>query len=337
MKKTETHDPLYYQVKKATDVSHLPSIEGIEFDKKVTFDTFVQSLATTGLQASELSHAIEVAKMMKREKVTIFLSFTSNMISSGVRETIKWLVKHKLVHVLSTSAGGVEEDVIKSLSPFKLGTFYASGDSLLSNGIGRIGNIYTTTDQYAFLEKFMRKVFDLLYDSQKKTGKPSTPSDVARTIGMLLEKDDAFDHNSSYLYWAYKNDISVFCPGIVDGAIGDMLYFYKNTHKDFVLDVSNDHKKIIDFVLSCEKTGGIILGGGISKHYILNANIFREGFDYTVYLSTAQSFDGSDSGGSVEEAVTWMKIKNHSPRVKVNCDASIAFPILVYATFVSKN
>lgn len=31
------------------------------------------------------------------QKCTIFLSYTSNMISSGIRETIKYLVKNKFV------------------------------------------------------------------------------------------------------------------------------------------------------------------------------------------------------------------------------------------------
>lgn len=42
-------------------------------------------------------------------KCKIFLSFTSNMISCGVRETIRYLVQHKLVDVLVTTAGGIEE------------------------------------------------------------------------------------------------------------------------------------------------------------------------------------------------------------------------------------
>jgi deoxyhypusine synthase len=35
------------------------------------------------------------------------------MISSGVREIIRYLVEHKLVHVVVTTAGGIEEDIIK--------------------------------------------------------------------------------------------------------------------------------------------------------------------------------------------------------------------------------
>ena len=68
----------------------------------------------------------------------------------------------------------------------------------------------------------------------------------------------------------------------------------------------------------------------------MNANIFKEGFDYSVYITTAAEFDASDSGGNQEEAITWAKIKPNAPRVKVYCDASIAFPILVASTFAKE-
>ncbi len=51
----------------------------------------------------------------------IFLGYTSNLVSSGVRETIKYLVKHKMVDVLVTTAGGVEEDLIKARRLWRLG------------------------------------------------------------------------------------------------------------------------------------------------------------------------------------------------------------------------
>ncbi len=46
-------------------------------------------------------------------RTKIFLGFTSNLISSGVREHIRYLVQHSMVDVLVTTAGGVEEDLIK--------------------------------------------------------------------------------------------------------------------------------------------------------------------------------------------------------------------------------
>ena len=46
-------------------------------------------------------------------KCTVFLGYTSNMISSGMREIIKYLVQHNLVSALVTTCGGIEEDIIK--------------------------------------------------------------------------------------------------------------------------------------------------------------------------------------------------------------------------------
>lgn len=330
--KTLNETRVYYQLKPSSDLQALPKIEGFDFDKKQSLADFLNQFATMGLQASELSRAIDVTKMMIRENVPIYLSFTSNMISSGVRETITWLTKNKKVAVLCTSAGGFEEDILKCFKPFRLGAFSASGQSLFDSGVGRIGNIFTTNEHYAYLELFLQPVFEELSSLKR----PIAPSFLAYTIGKHLEKNEQLDHTKSYLYWAYKNNIHVYCPGIVDGAIGDMLYFWKQKHPEFVIDVLGDHKQIIDYTLQQERTGAIILGGGISKHYVLNANIFKEGLDYTVYISTAHGYDGSDSGGNQEEAISWAKIKVHSPRVKVVCDASIAFPILAYGAFGHK-
>jgi deoxyhypusine synthase len=93
-------------------------------------------------------------------------------------------------------------------------------------------------------------------------------------------------------------------------------------------------KDIVTLTLNCGKTGGILLGGGISKHFALNAQIFREGFDYVVYVNTAQEYDGSDSGARVEEAISWGKVKGTAPAVKIHCDATIAFPLLVAGALV---
>ena len=52
---------------------------------------------------------------MINEKVTIYLGYTSNMVTSGLRDIFRYLAKHKKVNVIVTTAGGIEEDFIKCL------------------------------------------------------------------------------------------------------------------------------------------------------------------------------------------------------------------------------
>lgn len=47
------------------------------------------------------------------------------MISSGIREIIRYLCEHKMVDCIVTSAGGIEEDLMKCLAPFYVGDFNA--------------------------------------------------------------------------------------------------------------------------------------------------------------------------------------------------------------------
>ncbi|MFA6072524.1 MAG: deoxyhypusine synthase [Candidatus Woesearchaeota archaeon] len=312
---------------RTTSLDNHPNIKGYDFEKEFDFLEFMKSYSTTGFQGTELFKGVEITNMMIEDKATIFLSFTGNAISSGLREIITYLVKNKLVHVLITSASGIEEDIIKSLNEFKLGDFDVQGRALFDLGVGRIGNIFVPNDRYLYFEKFMTPFFEKMLKKQKTLKRPIAPSEMAFDLGCDINNE------GSYLYWAAKNNIPVFCPGIMDGSFGDLVYFFRQKNKDFFIDVAQDQTKLIDFVLQQEKTGAIILGGGISKHYALNAQIFREGFDYAVYLTTATEYDGSDSGGNCEEAKTWAKIKVNAPTAKIRSDFTITFPLLVAGSF----
>lgn len=85
---------------------------------------------------------------------------------------------------------------------------------------------------------------------------------------------------------------------------------------------------------SPRKTGMIILGGGLPKHHICNANMMRNGADYAVFINTAQEFDGSDSGARPDEAVSWGKIRGSAKTVKV-CFITILHSKLPYSFALS--
>src|SRR3989339_1211412 len=124
-----------YNLQKCMTLDDYPQIKGYDFEQGLNFKKFLKAFSLTGFQATHLAEGMEIIKAMRKGKATIFLGFTSNMISCGVREIIKYLVKNKKVDVLVTSAGGIEEDIIKCLRPFVLGKFDAPGRLLFENGI----------------------------------------------------------------------------------------------------------------------------------------------------------------------------------------------------------
>ena len=297
------------------------SVKGYDFDKGVDFSKIIDSFSTTGAQAKSFSEAVEIIKKMRKEKAFIYLGYTSNMVTTGVRETIKFLVKNKLVDYLVTTAGGIEEDFIKCFGDFKIGDFNMKGGKLRDDGINRAGNVLIPNSRYVAFEKWLLPIL------KKHKKEIETPSDLIRILGKEI------NNKESVYYWASKNEIPVFCPAILDGSLGDMAYFFRTSNPDFKLDIVKDTTDFNNSTIGKKKTGMIILGGGVVKHAICNANMYRNGADYAVYINTAQEFDGSDSGARPDEAISWGKISKKAESVKLFADATIVFPLIVGKAF----
>lgn len=306
---------------------HVDYVHGMNYEQDSSLAAIVKALPTTGFQAGNLAHGIEIVDHMIRDRATILLSFTANIVSSGLREAITFLARHRLVHAIVTSGGGVEEDIIKCLGGFRIEGGHKGNMDETMRSAYRIGNIRIGRGVY---QKFQRSVMPVLrdvYRHDSPDGVTATPSLVARALGRKIG-----DH-SSYLYWAQKNGIRVYAPGIVDGALGDALCVFKRHNPLVSLDLLADHSEFSEYVVAQRKVGAIMVGGGLPKHYCLNASVERGGVDYAVHITTATNTDGSDSGEPVEEARSWMQVRPKARAAVVNAEASLVFPLLVAATF----
>jgi deoxyhypusine synthase len=302
-------------------------IKGYDFNKGIDYENIIDSYSSTGFQASHLGIAINLIEKMIEEKVTIYLGCTSSLITSGIRDVVKYLAEHKKIDVFVTTAGGIEEDIIKCFGDFKLGNFSASGELLREKGINRTGNIFVPNSRYCKFEDFITPVLEKIYNEQKDTGKIISVSGFIKILGKEI------NNKESILYWCWKNNIEVYCPAITDGSLGDMIHFFMYKHPDFKMDIVSDIHKLNEFSITREKTGMILLGGGIMKHHICNANLMRNGADYSVYINTGEEWDGADSNARPDEAVSWGKIKGKGESIKVFGDATILFPLIVAKTF----
>ncbi|RUS29995.1 DHS-like NAD/FAD-binding domain-containing protein [Jimgerdemannia flammicorona] len=333
-------------------------VHGPDFNRDLSLHELLSSFNTMGFQASALGKAIDIVNKMVGSasfdrswrlsdepirsddpehlqvfttrasvKCKIFLGYTSNLVSSGMREVIRFLAEHNMVDVIVTTAGGIEEDFIKCLGPTYLGEFSFKGAELRKKGLNRIGNLLVPNDNYCKFEDWVVPILDKMLEEQKAKGTIWTPSTMIHRLG--LEINDP----SSIYYWCARNDIPVYCPAITDGSLGDMIYFHSYKNPGLVIDIAADIRNINNTAVFARKTGMIIMGGGVVKHHICNANLMRNGADYAVYINTAQEFDGSDAGARPDEAVSWGKIKMDAESVKVYAEATLVFPLIVAETF----
>ncbi|MAG38576.1 deoxyhypusine synthase [Candidatus Woesearchaeota archaeon] len=280
----------------------------------------VEKLGLIGFQSVKLNNASNVIVKMKKNSAKIFLTFTSNMVTSGLRGFFAQLIKLKIADVIVTTVGGLEEDIMKATGEkFVIGRFESDDVELHEQGVNRVGNLLIKNESYMNFEDRVMPILKKLYKKKKRWA----VSEMLREIGLMLKDEN------SILYQAAKNKVPIFCPAITDGALGFHLYLFQQKHPDFIIDVVKDFGNILFTTSQDEKKGVIALGGSISKHHAILCTLLHGGAEYAVYITTAHKTSGSMSGATTNEAKSWGKVKDDSDVSTVIGDATIMFPLVM--------
>ena len=298
----------------------MKKIKDFVWREHMSVDELVDSFGSLGYQAIELSEAVKIVLKMKRTGAKIFLTFTSNMVTSGLRGFFAQLCRMKIPNILVTTSGSIEEDIIKSLGEeFEITNFHADDTALHEKGENRVGNILIRNSSYMKFEDKMNEILSKIYENKKRI----SSSELLYEIGLLIEDENSILHQAS------KNNIPIYCPGIADSTFGFQLYMFQQKNPDFIVDTIKDMERVTVDLSFDEKKGLISLGGSISKHYAVFASLLSGGFDYAVYMTTSHASSGSMSGATTQEAKSWGKIKDDGEAATVNGDVCINFPLLM--------
>ncbi len=320
------------QVKKkdvdAKDSSNYLSkdVQDISINQKTSINQILKNMTDSGgFEGRHLANGVEILKKMQNEKnCTRFISFVGALMSTGNRGIVRDMIKNKMFDCIITTCGALDHDIAKSFSSYYEGDFRLDDQFLLKKDIHRLGNILIPNKNYGpLIENKVQPILQKLYHNSKSS-REFAPSEIIRYIGSHLNE-------SSFLYWASKNNIPVFVPGIVDGAVGNQIWLFNQSHKDFKIDILKDQTMLSEIIFDAKKTGAFMMGGGLSKHHTLWWNQYRGGLDYAVYVTTASEWDGSLSGAPVAEAISWGKVTTQAKQVTIHADVSVVLPFIYYA------
>jgi deoxyhypusine synthase len=303
-------------------------VKDIKIDSNTSIEKIFEELSQSGgFESVNLSKGLEIlSTMISDDECLKFVSFVGAVISTGLRGIIKDLIKNKWFDVAITTCGALDHDIAKHFSHYKEGSFTMDDMELANQNIHRLGNVLVPMESYGpLIEEKMQEFLEEEYQSGVKE---MSTTQICKMIGKHLGED-------SFLYWAYKNNIDVVVPGIMDGAVGSQIWMFTQKHHDFKLNLIEDANLLSGLIFKAKKSGAFMIGGGISKHHTLWWNQYREGLDYAFYITTAQEFDGSLSGALVEEAISWGKVTQEAKQTTLHAEVTTILPF-IYAALVSK-
>jgi len=281
---------------------------------------FEQMSKSGGFESRNLADGLyALTDMIKDENCLNFLSFVGAIISTGLRGVIKDMIKKKWFDVVITTCGALDHDIARHFSNYNQGSFTMDDAELTKQNIHRLGNVLVPMESYGPIIEEKMQLF--LEEEYAKGTREMSTEDICRMIGSHLGED-------SFLYWAYKNDVKVIVPGIVDGAVGSQIWMFSQKHTDFKLNIIKDSDTLAGLIFKAKKSGALMLGGGISKHHTLWWNQYRSGLDFAVYITTAQEFDGSLSGALVREAISWGKVTQDAKQTTIHAELTTVLPFL---------
>ncbi|MDC0153410.1 deoxyhypusine synthase [Nitrosopumilus sp.] len=303
-------------------------VKDIEIDSNTSIEKIFEELSKSGgFESVNLSDGLDIlTKMISDENCLKFVSFVGAVVSTGLRGIIKDMIKNKWFDVAITTCGALDHDIAKHYANYNEGSFTMDDNELADQNIHRLGNVLVPMENYGPLIEEKMQAF--LEEEYKNGVKEMTTAEICKMIGKHLGED-------SFLYWAYKNDVSVVVPGIMDGAVGSQIWMFVQSHSDFKLNLIGDANLLSGYIFKAKKSGAFMIGGGISKHHTLWWNQYREGLDYAFYITTAQEFDGSLSGALVREAISWGKVTKIARQATLHAEVTTTLPF-IYAALISK-
>ncbi|MFO7792508.1 MAG: deoxyhypusine synthase [Candidatus Saliniplasma sp.] len=284
-------------------------------------DLIEQYYKSGGFVAKKVGIAVDVLDQMFKDESTNFLSFPACIISTGTRGIIKEAIKNELFDVVITTCGTLDHDLARVWEDYYHGSFSADDNELHEQGVNRLGNIFIPDSSYG--EVLEKKMQPIISEIVGECGSKLSTREIIYEFGKRI------DNENSILHWAAEKDIPVYVPGITDGAFGSQLWMYWQNNKEFSIDMIKDQQELSDIVFPAERTGALMIGGGISKHHTIWWNQFRGGLDRAVYVTTAVEYDGSLSGARLREAVSWGKVRGDADYITVEGDATALLPLIL--------
>jgi len=243
------------------------------------------------------------------------------------------VVKNRFVDVLVLSGSVIFHDLHETLGRHHFQAHPNMTDAELeASQINRMWDLLASEEEYHEAEEWVGG-----FASQLDQTRPYSTREFLHLLGRELAEIASED---GILTAAYKSRVPVFCPGIMDSGVAVGIAGARFEKKNnFQFDIEQDVLDMAQIAIRARVSGVIYIGGGITKSFIrqteMSANIFHQqvhGHKYAIQFSAdAPHPGGRSSAVSFDESLVYGKLGRSALTAYVNCDATIALPIIITA------
>jgi len=324
-------------------------IDDLEINPNMTVVEFVDKLGGTAYNARKLSNAAKIWARAIKEKTRIYFTLAGAMTPAGMRRVVAKSMEEGLIDVFVTTGANMVHDALQGMyKPHWIGTECADDVELAKKRIFRIYDVFLGYDEWYDFDEWLETVFYPRFVEDGKKDVRLTPGEIFRELGKeLYNRGDR-----GILATAYKKKIDIYCPAFMDSGYGIVLNVanrltLKEKYNAYIsVDQTREYDNLLKDMMKYENRSVIVVGGGTPKNFTFQTSMSLPttkdgqdicGFKYAVQITTDSPQWGGLSGATLDEAVSWGKIKDGSQRTIVYSDATLALPLIVTYVLAKKN
>ena len=314
---------------KREDFLNTPVVH-MQLKPDMTVNQLVQQFKKSGsFGAGRLAEACDVyEKMVRDEECTVFLALAGAMVPAGLRATIASLIRKRMIDALVSTGANMVHDLIEALGGHHYqGHWFVDDYLLYKYHIYRIYDVFVPEEDFVKADEALIKMFDEI--ATKNEGKTLSTNELMWEVGKRLKDPNSIVRS------AYESKVPIFLPAMRDSEFAYIHRVHQKRNKKenvLMVDAFKEVPELLDITSRSERMGMVVVGGGVPRNSVQHAALMTgKGLDYVVVITTDRPEPGGLSGSTIEETISWGKVKQKANKVMVIADALVAFPMMTAA------
>jgi len=305
----------------------------VPIDRDRSVAGLLEKMEGAGFGAKQLAEAHRIWLDMLDDNSTIYLCGTGNLITSGMRRLISYVIKNRFVDVIVVSGEVLYHDIHETLGrDHYQGHPTMVDEELESADVTRLGDVLSSAEEYQEADEWIGSVIN-----QLDLTRPYSCREFLHLMGRELAE---IAHEDGILTSAYKARIPVFCPDISGSELAIGIARAKFDKKiNISFDLAQDTLDMMQIANKARNSAMIALGSTSSQNmsnlvelssYITRTKV--RGHKYAISISTdsVPLDQRTPSYGSRHTSVFGRLLKG-ATTAYVPCDPSIALPMIITA------
>src|SRR5688572_14847781 len=305
----------------------------VPIDRDRSIAGLLEKMEGAGFGARQLAEAHRIWLDMLDDNSTIYMCGTGNLITSGMRRLLAYVIKNRFVDVLVMSGSVLFHDIHESLGRCHYQAHPSMGDEDLNAGeVMRVGDVIWNREEFQEADEWIGSVVN-----QLDLARPYSLREFLHVMGRELAE---IAHEDGIMTSAFKSRIPVFCPDLLGSELSVGIArarFEKKLHMMF--DMTEDTMELMQIAQKTRNSAMICLGGSSAQKMVNLAEITSyisrttpRGHKYAINISTEPLTLGIRTPGySANHVSSFGKLHKGATTAFVDCDPSIALPMIITA------